>query len=120
MFPIVRVVRGDANGASQLVDGRRERIAGEGAVALGRDRARAEGVRWRETMRRRREIVVVNAFHGGSASGVVEQTRVGGGGRRTSWVMRGVVKALGLGLAWLARRGDERGGMTVRGVIDTM
>lgn len=40
MFPIVRVVRGDANGASQLVDGRRERIAGEGAVALGRDVAR--------------------------------------------------------------------------------
>lgn len=75
-------------------------------LALGRDRARAEGVRWRETMWRRREIVVVNAFHVESGSVVVEQTRVGGGGRRTSWMMRGVVKALGLGL-WERARGED-------------
>jgi hypothetical protein len=96
VVPIVRVVRGDSTGASHLAWATRT-DRGRG-LALGRDRARAEGVRWRETMRRRREIVVVNAFHVELASDGVEQTRAGGGRRRTSWMMRGVVKALGLGL----------------------
>ena len=95
---VTRPARGIALWATRTDRGR--------GLALGRDRARVEGVRWRETMRRRREIVVVNAFHVKSASDGVAETRVAGGGRRTSWMMRGVVKALGLGLR--ARRERRR------------
>ena len=100
-------------------DGSRGRGRG---LAPRRDRARAEGGRWRETMRRRRDVVVGNVVRVESASVEAERTRVGNGGRRASWMMRVVVKALGLGerVRFRARRNRSTSmRMRIRGVVDT-
>ena len=67
-------------------------------------------------------MVVENVVRVESASVEAERTRVGDGGRRTSWMMRVVVKALGLGerVRFRARRNRSTSmRMRIRGVVDT-
>jgi len=73
-------------------------------------------------MRRRRDVVVRNVVRVESASVEAERTRVGDGGRRASWMMRVVVKALGLGERVRFRARGNRSTsmrMRIRGVVDT-